>query len=171
MINLFDDPDRMLAAARQYLDTFAGDVEDNHDRLQDVERKIQNLQAAVTARAAEALKAGLGAETISGAVAQLEGELRELRLYRAQLVTWTNESEAATDRFQRLRDFAETAQDRLSGMRPERRAQIIELLDITVHLTDSGSRRTPPSLHISGAMTDKAIAMLGNNSDVEPPRL
>lgn len=89
-------------------------VED--DQLADSDARIANLEEAIGARAAEALRAGLSQETNRRAVTQLEQELDALRRHRAQLHARADRSAAESERTASLAKLAEVAHKRLDNM-------------------------------------------------------
>lgn len=167
--SLLRHPDRLMRLAAEYFAQRAGQTSVEDDQLADVDKRISNLEEAIGARAAEALRAGLSEETIRRAVTQLEHELASLRRHRNELQAWSDRNEAESERMAGLAQLAEVAHRRLDGMQPAERRAVLDLLDVQVSVLDTGDRRRPPHIQIEGRVPE-SLALDGNLTDVEPKR-
>lgn len=140
--SILSEPARLLALAEDYLD-----LSERHsdaaepETVDDIERRLEKLRQAKTTQVATALKAGIDAETLADAVAEIDAERRTLEAHRDRLVALRERAQAEGDRAARLRGLAVTARTRLGSMDPEERQAVLELLDIRVHV--AGWSRCP----------------------------
>ena len=162
-------PDRLLQLAAEYFTQRAGQTLVEDDQLADVDMRIANLEEAIGARAAEALRAGLSQETIRRAVTQLEQELDALRRHRAQLQAWADRGAADSERMASLAKLAEVAHKRLDNMSSVERRAVLDLLDVKVSVLDAGDRKRSPQIRIEGQVPEK-LALDGNLVDAGPRR-
>jgi hypothetical protein len=147
---LLREPERLLQLASAYFSERADQTSVEDGQLADVERRIANLEEAVGARAADALRAGLSHDVIRRAVAQLESELDALRRHRAELYAWAEQVAAESERMAGLARLAEVAHKRLDTMSAVERRAVLDLLDVRVAVRDAGDRRRSPQIRIEG---------------------
>ncbi|MBK5267272.1 MAG: hypothetical protein JJE47_07540, partial [Acidimicrobiia bacterium] len=161
---LLRQPDRLLQLAAAYFSERADQKSVEGGQVADIDQRIANLEEAVGARAADALRAGLSHEMIRRAVAQLESELDALNRHRAELDAWAKQNAAQSERMASLARLAEAAHKRLDTMSDVERRAVLDLLDVRVTVLDSGDRRREPQIRIEGHVPE-LLSLDGNLND------
>jgi hypothetical protein len=161
---LLRQPDRLLQLAADYFSERADQTSVEGGQVADIDQRIANLEEAIGARAADALRAGLSHEMIRRAVAQLESELDALNRHRAELDAWVQQNAAQSERMANLARLAEGAHKRLDTMSDVERRAVLDLLDARVTVLDAGDRRRSPQIRIEGRVPE-LLSLDGNLLD------
>lgn len=130
--SLLSEPERLLRMAHDYLGTRGEEVRVERQQIEAVERRITSLQATLTARVAEYIKAGVRADVVRAATKQVEDDIAALVRHRDTLRQWMNRSVEESGRVRRLWELAEIAHLRLGGLGPHERRLVLDLLDVRV---------------------------------------
>ncbi len=159
--------------ARDYIGLRGAQIEIERDELGELDREITNLEAAMSERAAAALRAGVDGDTIARASASLGEELEALRRHRRQIEAWTLDSRNESDRVRQLWELADIAHLRLGSMSEQEKAAVLDLLDVRVRVLDHGKRLIPPRISIEGTVFYELLAeqMSGDLVGAGPPVL
>lgn len=160
VVGLLSQPERLMAMASDYLGLRASEVEVERDQRGDLERKIANLESALSERVAAALKAGVPPDALKAATDQLQGELDGLRRHRAQMDAWGRRGAERSQQMRRLWELAEVAHTRLGQMTGQEKARVLDLLDVRVTVLRHRSPGNPPTIRIEGTVYDRLVNAL-----------
>lgn len=156
------DPDRLMRMAADYLGLRAEASQPEAHALGEVESAIARLEKARVERAVEALKAGVPADVLAAAVAQIEQEVAALRIKREGLLAWSANQRAEQDRALSLARLAEQARTTLPNMPLAGRGEVLRLLRVSVTLRDvSGT----PGVLIRGSVPGGGSLSSGGPND------
>lgn len=135
VVALLSEPDRLLALASAHLDERSEQLDVDRAELASLDRRLKTLAQARTERVAAALKAGIAADVLAAAVAEIEAEEAAVRLHRDHLAALAEHADAQSERVAQLRALAETAHERLGSMDAYERRVVLELLNVRIDVT------------------------------------
>jgi len=136
VVALLSEPDRLFALATAHLDERSEQLDVDRDELASLDRKLKALAQARTERVAAALKAGIDADVLAEAVAEIEAEEAAVRAHRDHLAALAEHADAESERVAQLRALAETAHERLGSMDAYERRAVLELLNVRIDVTE-----------------------------------
>jgi DNA invertase Pin-like site-specific DNA recombinase len=146
---LLSDPERLRELAQAYLG--ASGEEDREAELDALGRQISHLESRLSAGLANGIRAGLDADALATAVAQVEDELAALRMRRDAIARWVAEGRQRHDAIGRL---AATAPERLASMSLAEQAETLALLEVRVEVLDATKT---PALRVTGVIGSSGI--------------
>jgi Recombinase zinc beta ribbon domain len=129
---LLGQPERLVAMAKEYLGIRGEQIHVEREQVDEIDRRIDRLKAALTDRVAEYLAAGVDPEVMTAATATVEAELDQLQTHRQQLTAWKEENLVESERMRRLWELADIAHRRLADMCPHEQALVYDLLEVKV---------------------------------------
>lgn len=147
VIALLCDPDRLQNLARDWASRSVAESRVESESIEAVDRKIARLRANMVSTVADYMRAGLPADVVNAAVAELNAELDQLETYRGRLAVVRADRGRNTDRAKRINQLASRAVETLTDSGPLLRREIAGLLDLRAELR---SMRLCPSCQGSG---------------------
>jgi hypothetical protein len=153
-------PEALMRMAEDYL-AQTPEPEGGAGRLEDVERRVAKLESALSGQVAQLVRAGVDAEAVKGAVAELQSELEAARRHRDQLAALERARADHGERVDSLDEFAEAARDRLAAMEDEDRKTLLGLLDVRVQITRQGTRADPGEVRVEGVLPQELVDAWG----------
>ncbi len=124
------DADRLMQMADEYLGL--RDQEPAAEVVDDLDRRIAELVRTRTQRAVEALVAGLPADVMAAAVAEIEAQLAALTTRRAAVEASRADGQARQERAVALQHLAAEASDRLPRLDLQAQGEVLALLRLEV---------------------------------------
>ena len=131
---LLSDPSQLMKLAAEYLSARGDQMVGEKDDSVKIDRQIAKLERARTDRATAALKAGLAPDLLVAAIAEIDGDLAELRRRAKQLAALRKQSEAASDGVRQVVELAEKAHERLGVLTPAEQRVVLEALQVEVQV-------------------------------------
>ncbi|MEU1594414.1 recombinase family protein [Streptomyces sp. NPDC005708] len=143
VMDIASDSEKLQELAAEWIGMAAGDKSALTDRITDLDRQIEGMNASITAVIVATAKQSKSAEAIEAATAALNEELQQLQNLRAEAAEWLVEMEESDRYAQDLRALASMARKSFPDMAPQQQAAILSLLElkVTVKGTVSGGRR------------------------------
>lgn len=175
VVSMLSDPDRLLRMASDYLGFRADSAAPEAEAVSSLESHVARLEKARVDRAVEALKAGVPADVMAAAVAQIDQELLALRARLGGMRQYAASHREEQDRVSDLAELAAFARDELPHMTLVEQAEVLRLLGVSVALSD-GSKT--PTVSIRGIVPGGGSETLlppvhpkGQDTPLQAPRV
>ncbi|WP_280727822.1 recombinase family protein [Kitasatospora sp. MAA4] len=134
VVTLLGDSQKLESLAAEWVGMAQGDQSAHEDRISDLDRQIDSMNASIAAVIVAAAKQQQSPEAIGAATKALNAELRQLQEMRTEAATWLTEIEDADRRARDLKALAEMARHQLAGMTPQEQAEVLALLEVKVFI-------------------------------------
>ncbi|WP_369224600.1 hypothetical protein AB5J52_27770 [Streptomyces sp. R39] len=112
-----------------------GDTAALADRIADLDRQIEGMNASIAAVIVATAKQSKSADAIETATAVLNEELQQLQNLRDEAAEWLTEMEESDQRARDLIALAAMAKRSFPDMAPEQQAAILSMLELKVTIT------------------------------------
>jgi hypothetical protein len=123
-------------AADDWIGTLPVNSGDYVSRIADLDKKLTENERMRTTELIKYAKAGIDPIVVKAAQDQFETEAKELASQRAVAQSLLSELETALERKEQIMRLADLSAERLLNLAPERRLQVIEMLDLQVQITE-----------------------------------
>lgn len=158
VVALFAQPGRLVTLADAYLNLSAPTQDDDTARtLHAVRRDIARLEGRLATDAAAWLKAGVSAEVVKAGSAAIEAELSTLRAREQAITSAQRDAQQRAAVRTAVHELAERAARRLVTASDELRADVVELLQVRVFVTQNAK---VPGLRLTGSVPVGASSLV-----------
>ncbi|MFF4818103.1 recombinase family protein [Kitasatospora sp. NPDC001309] len=137
----FGSVDRLTELAADWVGSAQGDKSSHIERIADLDKQIEDMNAAITAVIISSAKAKQSADAIAAATAALNEELAQLEELRNEAAAWLEENNLAEERANSLLSLARDSKDRLPKLDADGQTSFYGLLDIRVYLEEQPEAR------------------------------
>ncbi|MGW7409834.1 recombinase family protein [Streptomyces sp. NPDC054833] len=135
VMDIASDSAKLQELAAEWIGMADGDKSALSDRITDLDRQIEGMNASITAVIVATAKQSKSAEAIEAATAALNEELQQLQNLRIEAAEWLAEMEESDRYGQNLRALARMARKSFPDMAPQQQAAILSLLELQVTVT------------------------------------
>ncbi|MEV2253045.1 recombinase family protein [Streptomyces sp. NPDC050147] len=129
------DSEKLEQLAAEWIGLKEADTVALMDRIEGLDRQIDEVNASITAVTLAAAKRTKSADAITAATATLDTELEQLQELREEASLWLAEIEESNQRARALRALAKNAQETFPGMGPVEQADVLSMLELKVTIT------------------------------------
>ncbi|MFD8721974.1 recombinase family protein [Streptomyces sp. NPDC059629] len=129
------DSEKLQALAAEWIGMAEGDTVALVDRIADLDRQIEGMNASIAAVIVATAKQSKSAEAIEAASAVLNEELQQLQNLREEAADWLAEMQESDQRARDLIALAAMAKKSFPDMDPEQQAAILSMLELKVTIT------------------------------------
>ncbi|MGW4911245.1 recombinase family protein [Streptomyces sp. NPDC004270] len=126
------DGQKLQELAAEWIGMTEGDTSALVDRIADLDRQIEGMNASIAAVIVATAKQSKSADAIETATAVLNEELQQLQNLRAEAAEWLAEMEESDQRARDLIALAAMAKKSFPDMAPEQQAAILSMLELKV---------------------------------------
>ncbi|MEU1163778.1 recombinase family protein [Streptomyces sp. NPDC005921] len=129
------DSEKLQTLAAEWIGMAEGDTAALVDRIADLDRQIEGMNASIAAVIVATAKQSKSADAIEAASAVLNEELQQLQNLRAEAAEWLAEMQESDQRARDLIALAAMAKKSFPDMDPEQQAAILSMLELKVTIT------------------------------------
>ncbi|MFD4504448.1 recombinase family protein [Streptomyces sp. NPDC058457] len=129
------DSEKLQTLAAEWIGMTEGDTAALGDRIADLDRQIEGMNASIAAVIVATAKQSKSADAIETAAAVLNEELQQLQNLRDEAADWLAEMEESDQRARDLIALAAMAKKSFPDMAPEQQAAILSMLELKVTVT------------------------------------
>ncbi|MFF5144006.1 recombinase family protein [Streptomyces sp. NPDC013157] len=129
------DSEKLQTLAAEWIGMTEVDTAALGDRIADLDRQIEGMNASIAAVIVATAKQSKSADAIETATAVLNEELQQLQNLRDEAVEWLTDMEESDQRARDLIALAAMAKRSFPDMAPEQQAAILSMLELKVTIT------------------------------------
>ncbi|TNM37402.1 hypothetical protein FHP29_16350 [Nocardioides albidus] len=149
VVEVLSDPERLLSLAADYIGFRAEADEPEADTVERIRRRIETLEKNRREKVVEYLRAGIEADLVNEAVAQVDAEIDQARAVLVQMEAHRADAYSEQQRARSLEELARHAAERLPNMTLDEQAEVLRLLRVKVSVLEQAKE---PSLSVEGVV-------------------
>jgi DNA invertase Pin-like site-specific DNA recombinase len=127
--------EKLQELAAEWIGMTEGDTTALVDRIADLDRQIEGMNASIAAVIVATAKQSKSADAIEAATAALHEELQQLQNLRDEATEWLAEMQESDQRARDLIALASMAKKSFPNMAPEQQAAILSMMELKVTIT------------------------------------
>ncbi|MDJ0463200.1 recombinase family protein [Streptomyces sp. H27-C3] len=140
IVGVLGDRNMLTRLAEEWAGATIDDTEDYETRVRDLTKQIDEKVNLVTVKLVEYAEAGVDAVVVAAAQKKMKEDIEELTKQRNIAADRLEEISEVAERKQNVLALADMAADRLMDLSPARKAEVADLLDIRVEITEEATR-------------------------------